>query len=125
MKLKKIAIVIICSLLLLANISTVCFASESHSSEIMDFIEKEHTDTSDASEKITDLIVDLVFIARIIAICIAITILLVLAMKYMTAAPGDKADIKKSAIVYVVGAFVLFGAQGILGLIAEFATAIK
>lgn len=47
--------------------------------------------------------------------------LIVLAMKYMVAAPGDKADIKKHAIVYVVGAIVLFATTQILEIIAKFA----
>ncbi len=46
--------------------------------------------------------------------------LLVVAMKYMTAAPGEKADIKKSAVAYVVGAITLFAVTGILGIIEEF-----
>ena len=48
--------------------------------------------------------------------------LLVVAMKYMTAAPGEKADIKKHAVVYVVGAVVLFAVTGILGLINTFSS---
>ena len=32
--------------------------------------------------------------------------LIVLAMKYMMSAPGERADIKKHAVVYVVGAVV-------------------
>ena len=48
--------------------------------------------------------------------------LAVLAMKYMSAAPGEKATIKKHAAVYIVGAIVLFGAAGILNIIETFAT---
>jgi hypothetical protein len=42
-------------------------------------------------------------------------------MKYMMAAPGDKAEIKKSAVIYVVGAIVLFAVGGILSIIQKFA----
>ena len=48
--------------------------------------------------------------------------LVVLAIKYMSAAPGDKADIKKHAVVYVTGAVVLFGSAGILSIIEKFAS---
>jgi hypothetical protein len=48
--------------------------------------------------------------------------LVVLAIKYMSAAPGDKAEIKKHAVVYVTGAIVLFGSAGILSIIEQFAS---
>lgn len=78
----------------------------------------QETGASNAARNITAAIISSV---RIIGVCIAVTMLLVLAMKYMSAAPGEKADIKKSAIVYVVGAVVLFAVVGILGIIEQFA----
>ena len=51
--------------------------------------------------------------------------LLVIAMRYMTSAPGDRADIKKHAIAYVIGAVILFGVPAILGLLVEVAEAIN
>ena len=63
-------------------------------------------------------------VTRIIAVGVAIIMLLVLAMKYMMSAPGDRADIKKHAVVYIVGAIVLFGAAGILTIIQNFANSI-
>lgn len=60
-------------------------------------------------------------IVRVVGMCIAVTLLLVVAIKYMSAAPGEKADIKKASVAYVVGAIVLFGAVGILGIISSFA----
>lgn len=65
--------------------------------------------------------VTIISIARIVGVTIAIVMLLVVAMKYMTSSAGDRADIKKHAVAYVVGAIVLFGAVGILGIIDKFA----
>ena len=48
--------------------------------------------------------------------------IVVLAMKYMMAAPGEKAEIKKHAVVYIVGAVVLFASSGLLGIIQDFAS---
>ena len=48
--------------------------------------------------------------------------LIVLAIKYISAAPGDKAEIKKHAVIYIVGAVVLFAASGIIQIIKTFAT---
>lgn len=59
-------------------------------------------------------------IVKIVGTGIAIIMLVVLAIKYISAAPGDKAEIKKHAVVYIVGAVVLFGASGILGIIQGF-----
>lgn len=64
-------------------------------------------------------------ITRAISLGVAITMLIVLAIKYMSAAPGDKASIKKSAVTYVVGAIVMFAAYGILTIIQSFASGIK
>ena len=63
----------------------------------------------------------IITITRIICAGVAIIMLIVLAIKYISAAPGDKADIKKHAVVYVVGAVVLFAASGILGIVKNFA----
>lgn len=56
-------------------------------------------------------------VAQVIGISVAIIMLIVLAIKYISAAPNDKAEIKKHAVIYIVGAIVLFGASGLLGLI--------
>lgn len=60
-------------------------------------------------------------ITQVIGVAIAVIMLIVLAIKYISAAPSDKADIKKSAVAYIVGAVVLFAASGILGIIRTFA----
>ena len=62
------------------------------------------------------------YIIKIAAVGTALIMLAVLAMKYMSSAPSDRATIKKHAVVYVVGACVLFGAAGILNIIENFAT---
>ena len=52
---------------------------------------------------------------------IAVIMLIVLAIKYISAAPSEKADIKKSATIYIVGAVLLFAASGVLAIIQGFA----
>lgn len=59
-------------------------------------------------------------VTRIVGTGVAIIMLIVLAMKYMMSAPGERADIKKHAVIYVVGAVVLFASSGILGIIQKF-----
>lgn len=59
-------------------------------------------------------------IMRVVGVSIATVMLLAVSIKYMISSAGDRADIKKHAIVYVVGAMLLFGAVGILGVIEDF-----
>ena len=80
-----------------------------------------YTSANSAVEEVVSAIINII---RIVAIGVAVIMLIAVAMKYLTAAPGDKAEIKKHAVVYVVGAVVLFGIYGILGIIADFAAAV-
>lgn len=82
-----------------------------------DRIHASYTDTTSLSGNVSDFLTTLVVGTKIIGVAVAIIILLVLATKYVVAAPGERADIKKSAIPYVIGAFVLFATAGILSLI--------
>ena len=81
--------------------------------------------TTGASNAVTNVTATVITSIRIIGVCVAVSMLLVLAMKYMSAAPGEKADIKKSAVVYVVGAIILFAVVGILGIISSFSSVIS
>ncbi len=81
--------------------------------------------SKEANSATTKLLTTLVVTVKIVAVAVAIIMLLVVAMKYMTSAPGEKAEIKKSAVVYVVGAIILFAITGILTIIQKFSTAIK
>lgn len=56
-------------------------------------------------------------VVKVIALAMALIMLAILAIKYMAAAPNDKAEIKKHAVVYIVGAVCLLGASGILQII--------
>lgn len=75
----------------------------------------------DLNSKATTIVGAIVSVVRIVAVGVAIIMLAFVAMKYMSAAPGDRAEIKKHAVIYVVGALVLFGGSGILGIIQNFA----
>ena len=60
-------------------------------------------------------------ILQVVAVAVAVIMLVVLAIKYMTASPGEKAEVKKSLTVYAIGALVLFASAGILNLIQTLA----
>jgi len=81
-------------------------------------------DGGGASSSVRSIVQQVLSGMKIVCMGIAIVMLLVLAMKYMSAAPSEKADIKKHAVVYVVGAVVMFAATGILHIIGQFAGSI-
>ncbi len=62
-------------------------------------------------------------IIRIVGTGVAIIMITYVAIKYMSAAPNEKAEFKKSATAYIVGAVVLFASSNLLGVISDFATA--
>lgn len=78
-------------------------------------------DTTGASEAVGNMANAILSVVQVVGIAVAVIMLIVLAIKYISAAPSDKADIKKHAVVYVVGAVVLFGAAGIMEIIKNFA----
>ena len=46
-------------------------------------------------------------------------------IKFITASPEAKAEIKKTAVIYVIGAVLLFAAGGILGIIQSLSQNVK
>lgn len=72
------------------------------------------------SQRFSTILNTILGVVQVIGVAVAVIMLIVLAIKYISAAPGDKAEIKKHAVVYIVGAVVLFGATGLLGIIKNF-----
>jgi len=71
------------------------------------------------TQKVMSTIINVI---RVVGTGIALIMLTYVGIKYMSAAPSEKADFKKSATAYVVGAIILFGATNVLTIIANFAT---
>ena len=121
--LKKIVMIILVSILttlIVFSLAPNIFADDgSVMPKISDIENGGKGDTASSMQKIVGAVL---YIIKIVAVGVALIMLAVLAMKYMTSAPSDRATIKKHAVVYVVGAIVLFGAAGILNIIENFAT---
>ncbi len=79
-------------------------------------------DQSGAKDAATNITGAILTVFRIVAVGIALIMIVVVAIKYMSAAPEGKAEIKKHAVIYIVGAIVLFASSGILGIIQNFAS---
>lgn len=78
-------------------------------------------DTS-ATTNIVSPVTRIMGIVQYICYAAAVILLIVLGVKFMTASPEGKAEIKKSAVIYVIGAFLVFAAGLILGIIASTST---
>lgn len=78
------------------------------------------TNVSDAKDNTITIISSVLSVTRIVAAAVALVILMVIGCKYILASAGDRADIKKYAVNYVIGAIILFGASGILSIIKTF-----
>lgn len=81
---------------------------------------KDELGISEVTGTVDSLTATIMTIVRTVSVAIAIVMLLVIGMKYMIASPGDRADIKKHAVAYVIGAFILFGVSGILTMLLTF-----
>ncbi len=120
-KLLLIAVILLLEIILMQN---TVMAYTGWGSKI-NSVSTASVDESNGAVKATNSIAkSIITITRTICMGVAVTMLIVLAIKYMSAAPGDKATIKKSAVTYVVGAIVMFAAAGILSIIEAFATVI-
>lgn len=104
----KILSIMMVVLMMISSVSTV-FAG---SGWIVDGIT---ASTSDASNNIQSAAGKILGIVQVIAMAVAVIMLIVLAIKYISAAPEGKAEIKKTAFIYVFGAVLMFGASGVLG----------
>ena len=117
----KILIVIMFVMILLFSFSSVVNASGfDFSGKIQGYLENPSV-AGTAASSVGNVAGTVVGVIQVIGTGIAIIMLTVLAMKYMISAPGDRAEIKKHAVVYVIGAVVLSGASGLLGIIYNFA----
>ena len=125
-KVMKAMAVILLAVMIVASICTVVNATGdenefSFSSVGTNTVTDKAKDTSGAAASINRIVGAVLTIVQGVGCGVAVIMLIVLAIKYISAAPGDKADIKIHAFVLVVGAVVLFAARGILGIVKKFA----
>ena len=119
---KKVVKVLAVMLIAVMLVATVVTATGQNFKDIkISNLTNNAKDTTGASESINAMIGAILTVVQIVGVGVAVIMLVVLAIKYIAASPGDKAEIKKHAVVYVVGAVVLFAASGILQIIKNFA----
>ncbi|MBQ9297519.1 MAG: hypothetical protein IJ223_00535 [Clostridia bacterium] len=91
---------------------------------IIQDMKTESENTNADTSGVTKLFGGIIQIMQVIGTGIAIIMLIVLAIKYLTASPEGKGEVKKSAAMYIVSAIVLFAAVNILAAIEGLAQGI-
>lgn len=79
------------------------------------------TNVGYAGTGLSDTMNNILGIVTVICYAAAVIMLLYLGVKYITASPEGKAEIKKSAIQYVIGAILVFAAGTVLNIIKNIA----
>ena len=111
---KKIekTIYILTTIFMILSICTNVFAAVSDFSGAKDF--------GGADAPIKSILSAVLAVIRNIGVGIAIIMLMFIGCKYMLASASERADIKKYAINYVIGAVVMFAAATVVTIIKEF-----
>ena len=107
---KNVIKILLIAIILFFSYNLISLAT--YSTIDVDYITQGAEENSGASDSVLSIIQSVLTIVQVIAVGVAIIMIIVLAIKYISSAPGDKADIKKSAIAYIVGAVILFSGAG-------------
>ena len=117
-KLKQIFAIILIATCIFC-VSPISFASSESAFKFEDYnkLTKTNGDANGVAKNAMGIAIRLI---RIVATGVAVVMLTYIAIKYMMAAPEEKADFKKSASIFIVGAILIFAAGNILTIIANF-----
>lgn len=77
---------------------------------------------SKGEDILTKIIGPILSVVRIVAVGISVIMITYLGIKYMSAAPSEKASIKNQLVTFTIGAVVVVGTTSILTMIKNFAT---
>lgn len=102
------------SIILILILTNFAFAEDP--TDLTKFVNQSTSVTADAGTVLNSVL----SIIQVIGISVAVIMLMVLGIKYMVSSVADRAEIKKHAVVYVVGAILMFGASGIMQIIKSF-----
>ena len=116
-KVMKLTVAILLAITVITAFTTCAFAAYPN---VTDF--DNVGNTGGAENSVQNIIGAILTIVQYIGVGVAVIMLIVLAIKYISASPEGKGEIKKTATVYIVGAIILFAASALLQIIKAFAT---
>lgn len=109
-KKNKISIILIILLITILAFSNIAFAS---------ITEKIHP-LDPSNQTIKNAMNIIIGVFQVAAAGVGVIMLTVLGIKYVASSPNEKAEIKKHATVYIVGACMAFGASGLVTILQQF-----
>lgn len=123
MRRKSIKILLVLFLILLISVMTIeVFATTSESAiDAMKNMEVSDLETSGGNEKVSKILNAILGLVQVAGTGISMIMVAVLGIKYMMAAPSDKADVKKQIAPLVIGAIILFASVNLVNIIANMA----
>lgn len=95
----------------------IIFMTNVEASSMIDSIKNNINMGTDAAKTTQNFGKTIIGAIQIAGVGIAVIMLLYIAIKYMISAPSEKAEFKKTAISYSIGAVILFASSGLLQLI--------
>lgn len=127
----KIITTLLLVIMLVMSFSSIAFAGGSGASTAGDIsgvignINEAANDKLNNDSGVASLGGQIVGIIQVVGIVVAVVILLVLGIKYMTGSAQEKAEYKKTMIPYIIGAILIFAASTIVNVIFNLATSIN
>lgn len=119
----KVISTLLLAIMLVASIATTAFAAVNLNTTISN-IENQNLN-GNADSQITKVGGNIVNIIQIVGIVVAVIVLLVIGINYMIGSASEKAEYKKTMILYVVGAVLVFAGTSLVKVIYSLATAVK
>ncbi len=128
----KVLTALLLVVMMVMSLNTVAFAKGSTATtgsgevgSVIDKINESANNKLSEDSGVATLGGQIVGIIQIIGIVVAVVILLVLGIKYMTGSAQEKAEYKKTMIPYIIGAILIFAASTIVNVIFNLATNIQ
>lgn len=75
-----------------------------------------------ADKKVGGIINTIIGLLQVAGSGISLIVITILGIKYILASPGEKADVKKSAMPIAIGCVLLFGAVNLIAAVESFTT---
>lgn len=115
----KLGITILTAFMIAFNFYTVSNCDEINTGAYSTIYKKEGVNS------IFDSGAQILSVVSVIGAAVSVIALIVLGMKYMYTSVEEKAEIKKRLMPFIIGAVIMFGASGLLGIVQQFAQVIK
>ena len=110
-KIAKVTATVLLVLMILTMVSTSVFAWS---------VSVNPNTAASGATTVTGLGNNIVGIIQVVGYVVAAVMLVIIGIKYITSSPDGKAEVKKTALFYVLGAVLIAGAATIVGVVFDF-----